>query len=274
MLNQLDTLIGFAVVMAVVSLLITIVTQMVSAALGLRGKYLADALETMIHKIDPTITDKVHNLGKQLSKWILMHPVLSDSILPMNPKWLDEIPGIAWLRNRWRIASAIRPDEFFQVLQDIAGVSPDKALAKQETAQQAAELANKALKEPDTWKKIVDSAVQNRDLAKSAADEAKKTAIDAIEAAAKVDATTDATKKQAAAKDASEKVLAAQEVARIATQAAEIAENAGDAAIDVAKAKEFALQAAMRAAAVKLLIALYVPLAVQTVPAEVPPRLT
>jgi hypothetical protein len=76
MLNQLDVLIGFAVVMAVVSLLITLVTQMVSAALGLRGKYLAEALEAMIHKIDPTISEEISDLGRNLAGWILTHPLV------------------------------------------------------------------------------------------------------------------------------------------------------------------------------------------------------
>src|SRR5437588_8756164 len=145
MLNQLDTLIGFAVVMAVVSLLITIVTQMVSAGLGLRGKYLAAALEAMIHKIDPTINEQVQGLGKQLSQWILTHPILSDSILPMGANGWDDIPLLGWFRRRWRIASAIRPDELFQVLQDIGAIKPEKALAKLHLAQQAADKAMQGL---------------------------------------------------------------------------------------------------------------------------------
>gem|GEM_PF-6066594 len=57
---------------------------MVSTVLGRRGKYLADALETMIHRMDATITDKCHKLterlsgkievAKELSKWMLTHP--------------------------------------------------------------------------------------------------------------------------------------------------------------------------------------------------------
>jgi hypothetical protein len=82
--------------------------------LGLRGKYLAAALETMIHKIDPTINDQLQDSAQQLGKWILTHPVLSDSILPMQPNSWDSIPFVGWLRRRWRVASAIRPDELFQ----------------------------------------------------------------------------------------------------------------------------------------------------------------
>jgi hypothetical protein len=44
MLNTIDTVIAFAVIMTVLSLLITIVVQMVSSAFSLRGKNLANAL--------------------------------------------------------------------------------------------------------------------------------------------------------------------------------------------------------------------------------------
>ena len=44
MLNTLDTVIAFAVIMTVLSLLITLVVQMISATLFLRGKNLANAV--------------------------------------------------------------------------------------------------------------------------------------------------------------------------------------------------------------------------------------
>lgn len=87
MLKQLDTLIGFAVVMSVVSLLITIVTQTLSALLGLRGKNLADALEAMICMIAPTITSQS---AKDLVMKVLTHPVISDSVLSMATCSLEE----------------------------------------------------------------------------------------------------------------------------------------------------------------------------------------
>jgi hypothetical protein len=265
MLNQLDTLIGFAVVMAVVSLLITIVTQMVSAGLGLRGKYLADALETMIHKIDPTINDQVHDLGEQLAKWILTHPVLSDSGLPMSPNGWDQIPLIAWLRRRWRIASAIRPDELFQILQDVAGVSPNKALEKHAELEVMAALAREALVDQ---KKREEASKLANDRADKMAEEEKKAKEAAIAAAQDAARNQDPKAKVAASRDAAPKTLVAQNAAKVTTQAKEIAKKARDAVGDVAKAKEFAVQAAMRAAAAKLLSGLYVPSATQTVPAE------
>src|SRR6185369_16455765 len=116
MLKQLDTLIGFAVVMLVVSLLITIVTQMVSSLLGLRGKNLADALEVMMVKIAPVIpNDQV----KQLVREILTHPVISGSTMSMVTRRWDRVPILSWLRQRWKMASAIRPDELYDILKAI-----------------------------------------------------------------------------------------------------------------------------------------------------------
>jgi hypothetical protein len=111
MLKQLDTLIGLSVVMLVVSLFITIITQIFSSLLGLRGKNLADALEAMAHQIDPDIDKNVKGLAKELADQVLTHPAVSDSMLSMRRDW-----PIAWKR-----ASAIRPDELLDVLKLIGG---------------------------------------------------------------------------------------------------------------------------------------------------------
>ena len=76
MLNTIDTVIAFAVIMTVLSLLITIVVQMVSAAFSLRGKNLANALALTFQTIDPTIGKYAHSLAAQ----ILRDPIFSDSI--------------------------------------------------------------------------------------------------------------------------------------------------------------------------------------------------
>jgi hypothetical protein len=77
MLNTLDTVIAFAVIMTVLSLLITILVQMVSTALSLRGKNLANALALTFQTIDPQIGEDAHSLAAQ----ILRDPIFSDSIL-------------------------------------------------------------------------------------------------------------------------------------------------------------------------------------------------
>jgi hypothetical protein len=77
MLNTLDTVIAFAVIMTVLSLLITIVVQMVSATLSLRGKNLANALALTFQTIDPNIGKHAYSLAAQ----ILRDPIFSDSLL-------------------------------------------------------------------------------------------------------------------------------------------------------------------------------------------------
>ncbi len=124
MLNQLDTLIGFAVVMTVVSLLITIITQMISSLLGLRGKNLADALGVMLYKIDPQFDRKFR---QELAHYILTRPMISDSTMSMLTKWYDEVPVLRWFRSRWKFASAIRPEEIVDILKQVAGITPDEA---------------------------------------------------------------------------------------------------------------------------------------------------
>ena len=76
MLNTLDIVIGFAVIMTVLSLFITILVQMVSTALALRGKNLANALSLTFQTIDPKIGEQAHSLAAQ----ILRDPIFSDSI--------------------------------------------------------------------------------------------------------------------------------------------------------------------------------------------------
>ena len=102
--------------MAVVSLLVTIITQMVSALLGLRGKNLADGLEAMIYKIDPKFDEQFTGLSKDLADAVLMRPAISDSILSMN----KERTRFRGLFNAWKRAAAVRPDELFAALEHLA----------------------------------------------------------------------------------------------------------------------------------------------------------
>src|SRR5207253_370649 len=76
MLSTLDTVIAFAVIMTVLSLLITIIVQMVSAAFSLRGKNLANALALTFQTVDLTIGGHAYSLAAQ----ILRDPIFSDSV--------------------------------------------------------------------------------------------------------------------------------------------------------------------------------------------------
>jgi hypothetical protein len=120
MLNQLDTLIGFVVVMSIVSLLIMVATQAVSSSLGLRGKNLADGLEVLFHKIEPAID---RGSCRHLIDEILTSPVISDSVLSVKKAdgfFVKYVPFVRELRLRWMRATAVRPDELFDMIKEKA----------------------------------------------------------------------------------------------------------------------------------------------------------
>lgn len=127
MLKQLDTLIGFAVVMTVVSLLITVITQMVSTLLGLRGKNLTDSIRLLITKIDPNVPPAN---AQGLVKHILTHCAISGSAVAMVTTFWDRVPGLKWFRQKWKTATAIRPDELYDLLKEVEkGVVKNSAFA-------------------------------------------------------------------------------------------------------------------------------------------------
>ena len=108
MLNTLDTVIAFAVIMTVLSLLITLVVQMVSAALSLRGKNLANALALTFQTIDPSIGKYAHSLAAQ----ILSDPIFSDSFWQQKTRSLDEnAQKFIAAQRKLRDAKRRRPDD-------------------------------------------------------------------------------------------------------------------------------------------------------------------
>ena len=135
MLKQLDVLIGFVVVMSIVSLLVTIITQAISSLLGLRGRNLSDALRAMIRRISPDIDIAA---SQQLTDHILTRPVISDSTLSMLSKTWDKWPILARFRKNAKLASAIRPDELLELIRSLASrgskSNPELSQALQTTA--------------------------------------------------------------------------------------------------------------------------------------------
>ena len=75
MLQSLDIVIGFVLVMAVMSMVITSMTQAASALLGWRGIYLKQGLESLLAKTGGLTPDE----AKKLAQGILHHPLVSDS---------------------------------------------------------------------------------------------------------------------------------------------------------------------------------------------------
>lgn len=118
MLDSLDTLIAFVLIMLVVSLLITIAVQLVAAMLNLRGLNLLYGLKNTFALITPDIVQNPTDLASS----VLKGKLVSDSFLP---NW-----GIFKL---WRHANAIRSDEAFDSLHRIAlgKKSPDDECLRQ-----------------------------------------------------------------------------------------------------------------------------------------------
>jgi hypothetical protein len=103
MLESLDTLIAFVLIMLVVSLLITIVVQMAAAAFNLRGWNLLVGLKNTFAVIAPdtgegmsryaVINHQTNDQRKELARYLLKGGLLSDSFLP-------------WWLTIWRHTSA------------------------------------------------------------------------------------------------------------------------------------------------------------------------
>lgn len=101
MLKSIDTLIGFALIMTLVSLLITIVVQMISAAMNMRGNHLLKGLSLTLDTVSPGATKTIDRQAKALAEHILKLPQLNDHAND-------------------REASAIRASEVFSTLVEMA----------------------------------------------------------------------------------------------------------------------------------------------------------
>lgn len=153
MLQSIDTLIAFVVIMTVASLFVTILVQMASAALSLRGKNLANALAVTFQTIAPSLQGEAH----QLSAKILSDPLLSDSTRTLKNKIGGIVSTIAeravpWhfrnIKDATRLASAVRPEEVYAGLKRMAeqgDVDARKILDALFVAQDEAEVIQKQL---------------------------------------------------------------------------------------------------------------------------------
>jgi hypothetical protein len=111
-LEHLDTIIAFVVILAGVSLLVTVLTQSVSALLGLRGSNLCWGIETLLKELDPNLNAHAATITRE----VLRHPLISDSTLSRF--------GVK-LFNRWKLASVIRKDELIEILRLLARPSEE-----------------------------------------------------------------------------------------------------------------------------------------------------
>ena len=123
MLSYLDTAIGFAVVMLGVSLLITILTQMVSALVNHRGGNLLWGITTLFANIDPARYPNLTAQSDSIARLVLTHRLVSDSWFSNNRVAMgiaSKFPVLGKLFARFQIASAIRPVELTDILRHLS----------------------------------------------------------------------------------------------------------------------------------------------------------
>ena len=73
MLTSLDILIGFSVIMLVVSMAVTLINQWILTLLQMRGKKLKDGITTLLSQIAPDLLTKEH--ATTIAERVLMHPL-------------------------------------------------------------------------------------------------------------------------------------------------------------------------------------------------------
>jgi len=102
--KSLDVLIGLSVIMLVVSMTVTMLTQATNSILNSHGNRLFDGLRNLLLQIDPQLS----KVADELTTAILTHPLIADS--------------------RGRLGSVIHRDEFTKLVLDVAAGTGAKQL--------------------------------------------------------------------------------------------------------------------------------------------------
>src|SRR5262245_4327812 len=114
-LEHLDIAIALVVVMLAVSLLVTILTQMVTSVLGLRGENLRRGISDLISTVHPDAANHADDIADK----VLNHRLISDSAVS-KVNWLASIPVVKSLHKSWKLASAIRVEELIGAMELLA----------------------------------------------------------------------------------------------------------------------------------------------------------
>ena len=75
MLKTIDVLIGLAVVMLLMSMIVTVITQFVNSLLNSRGKHLWQGIADILQQISPGIDRRI---AEEVSGAVLSHPMIRD----------------------------------------------------------------------------------------------------------------------------------------------------------------------------------------------------
>ena len=116
MLRYMDVIIAFAVIMLGLSLVITLLNQMISAFLSYRGSNLRWGIQTMLSTLNEGVLGPQ---AKAIANRILTEPIVSDSIFA---RFGDvDLPVLGNLLHRWKLASAIGADTLVRTLTRVSG---------------------------------------------------------------------------------------------------------------------------------------------------------
>jgi hypothetical protein len=118
MLQQLDTAIGFSVVMLMLSLLVMTGVQMISALSDLRGKNLVRALADLFHQIEPALRRPPTSTSSIASEILqkISHP---GATVTLGSRLAEAVATHPTLSHTFARAKAIRQDELLAVLKDL-----------------------------------------------------------------------------------------------------------------------------------------------------------
>lgn len=120
-LEHLDSVIAFVAIISGVSLVVTTLTQTLSAALGLRGRHLRWGLEELIEQLDP----QLGSAAASVSHVLLTHPLVSDSMFARRSivaRWFA-LTGLLRLWQGWKYASALRAPELRGLIEKLGAGS-------------------------------------------------------------------------------------------------------------------------------------------------------
>ena len=227
-LHNLDVGIALAVVMLGVSLLITILTQLIASVLSTRGTTLQKSLTVLFQTAYPEGDEKI---AKAIAEEVLRHPLISDSTLGAMRRRIPVVRNFA-------LATTVRAEELIGILEVLAP-EEDPAHVAAVFVADAAQTAANALAAPAANASAADAATA----AATTVSQAARQAVAAAEAEARA---------QVAARVNRTATAAAEAVARKAEAAVQTAGQAAsrtDAAKMVAKAAKGAVKDAAAGAA-------------------------
>jgi hypothetical protein len=114
MLEQLDTVIAFATVMLMLSLLVTTLVQMAISVSNLRGKCLLEGTEQLLTQLYPDLKGQAHAIAKK----VLTHSAIGERAASLRDLLPERFRAV--VRLPMNLAVAIRPEELILVLKELA----------------------------------------------------------------------------------------------------------------------------------------------------------